>query len=194
MDLKPEVFKCPYCETKCRFAPIKNAERYCKRDKLFYSSWYCENCNGIIIMARELVDPIDIARMIPSIKCRPKIRIDRLPENIAIDYLEALSNYSEDCLTSSVIMCRRIIQSTCYDKGAKKDTLYNQIEGLDIDKNLKELAHKIRFWGNSGAHPDILLDETVSKDDAINAIDFTEKFLQFVYIIPKELEELRNKI
>ena len=90
-------------------------------------------------------------------------------------------------------MCRRAIQQSCLDKGVKKKNLYEQIEELDIDNNLKQLAHKLRFWGNGGAHPDILLDEIIREQDAKLAIDFTEKFLQYVYIIPKELEEIENQ-
>jgi len=62
-----------------------------------------------------------------------------------------------------------------------------------LDDNLKKLAHKLRFWGNGGAHPDILLDEKIEEKDAKLAIDFTEKFLQYAYVIPKELEEIENQ-
>ncbi len=120
-------------------------------------------------------------------------------EAIRNDYVESLEDYSNGCYVSCVIMCRRAIQQSCLDKldknkETKKKNLYKQIEELDIDNNLKQLAHKLRFWGNNGAHPDILLDETISKQDAKLAIDFTEKFLQYVYIIPKELEEIENQM
>lgn len=90
-------------------------------------------------------------------------------------------------------MCRRVIQQSCIDKGSKKKNLYEQIDELDLDDNLKKLAHKLRFWGNNGAHPDILLDEQIEEKDAKLAIDFTEKFLQYAYIIPKELEEIESQ-
>ena len=79
-------------------------------------------------------------------------------------------------------------------KAAKKKNLFDQIEELDIDENLKKLAHKLRCWGNQGAHPDILLGEKIEEKDAKVAIDFTEKFLQYVYVIPKEIEEIEGQV
>ena len=114
--------------------------------------------------------------------------------NIRNDYLEGLEDYSSGCYISSVIMCRRVIQQGCQDKGAKKTNLFEQIEELTIDENLKKLAQKIRLWGNMGAHPDILLGEKVDEKDAKIAIDFVEKFLQYVYVIPKEIEEIEREV
>lgn len=91
-------------------------------------------------------------------------------------------------------MCRRVIQQSCIEKGAKKEKLFDQIEELKIDDSLKKLAHKLRFWGNKGAHPDILLGEKIEEKDAKVAIDFTEKFLQYIYIIPKEIEEIERDV
>lgn len=127
-------------------------------------------------------------------KVKPKIVVRKLPEKIGNDYLEALTDHSNGCWLSAVIMCRRIIQQTCLDKGVQEKTLFKQIEVLEIDENLKKLAHKLRYWGNTGAHPDILLDQEIQEPDAKVAIDFTEKFLQYVYIIPREIEEIEGRV
>jgi len=187
------LFDCPHCKAKCQFNKLGD-QYQCTIDHSRQQAWHCSNCNGVIVSKFIQSQNINQSRIYPLTKIKPKISINKLPDNIKNDYVESLEDYSNGCYISCVIMCRRAIQQSCLDKGAKKKNLYDQIEELDIDNNLKQLAHKLRFWGNSGAHPDILLDEVVNEQDAKLAIDFTEKFLQYVYIIPKELEEIENQM
>lgn len=187
------LFDCPHCKAKCQFNPI-GSEGQSRIDQSFHHSWVCQHCNGIVVTKRPYSHTWSGAELFPLIRIKPKIRIDKLPENIKNDYLESLENYSCGSHTSSVIMSRRVIQQACLDKGAKKKNLFDQIEELNIDENLKKLAHKLRFWGNQGAHPDILLGEKIEEKDAKVAIDFTEKFLQYVYVIPKEIEEIEGRV
>jgi len=187
------LFDCPHCKAKCQFNNLGN-QYQCTADNSRQQAWYCSNCNGVIVARFIPPQNINQSKVYPLIKINPKININKLPDNIKNDYVESLEDYSNGAYISCVIMCRRAIQQSCLDKGAKKKNLYDQIEELDIDNNLKQLAHKLRFWGNNGAHPDILLDETINEQDSKLAIDFTEKFLQYVYIIPKELEEIENQM
>ncbi|NQU18616.1 DUF4145 domain-containing protein [bacterium] len=188
-----KVFDCPHCSARCQFN-LAVEELECQTNGSYQTSWICQNCSGIIVIRRLYQYTWDHSiDIFPRTKIKPKIRIDKLPENIKKDYLESLRDYGNGCYVSSVIMCRRAIQQTCLDKGAKKIKLFDQIEELNIDKNLKKLAHKLRFWGNKGAHPDILLGEKIEEKDAKIAIDFTEKFLQYVYVIPKEIEEIEGE-
>ncbi len=187
------LFDCPHCKARCQFNLIVN-DNQCLDDNSYQAPWVCQNCNGFIITKRQFKDSWDSIRIFPLVKIKPKIKIDKLPDNIRNDYLESLEDYSNGCYTSSVIMCRRVIQQSCVEKGANKENLFDQIEELKIDDNLKKLAHKLRFWGNRGAHPDILLGEKIEEKDAKVAIDFTEKFLQYVYVIPKEIEEIEGQV
>jgi len=186
------LFDCPYCKAKYQFNPTGNEVRS-RIDQTFYHSWVRQHCSGKVVTKRPYFHIWSSAELFPLIRIKPKIRIEKLPENIKNDYLESLENYSCGGYTSSVIMSRCVIQQACLDKGAKKKNLFDQIEELDIDENLKKLGHKLRFWGNQGAHPDILLGEKIEEKDAKVAIDFTEKFLQYVYVIPKEIEEIEGQ-
>ncbi|MDD3488194.1 MAG: DUF4145 domain-containing protein [Candidatus Pacebacteria bacterium] len=187
------LFECPYCKAKCQFSKLVN-QCYCQSDNSYQQAWVCSNCNGVIVSRFTREQDIRDAQIFPLVKIKPKIKTDKLPDNIRNDYLESLENYSNGCYTSSVIMSRRVIQQSCIEKGAKKENLFGQIEELKIDDNLKKLAHKLRYWGNKGAHPDILLGEKIEEKDAKVAIDFTEKFLQYVYVIPKEIEEIEGEV
>lgn len=187
------LFECPHCKAKCQFNSIVSGNN-CSVDDYYQEPWVCQNCGGFIVTKRRYADSWNDTKIFPLIKIKPKIKIEKLPDDIKNDYLESLETYSSGCYMSSVIMCRRVIQQSCLDKGARKSNLYEQIEELTIDESLKKLAQKLRFWGNKGAHPDILLDEKIEEKDAKVAIDFTEKFLQYVYVIPKEIEEIEGNV
>jgi len=187
------LFDCPHCKARCQFNSVGNRQQ-CKADRSYQNAWLCTNCNGFIISKFGEIQNIQQAKTYPLVKIKPKIKIDKLPDNIKEGYLESLEDFSNGSYNSAVIMCRRVIQQSCIDEKTKKNNLYDQIDELDIDKNLKKLAHKLRFWGNQGAHPDILLDEIISEADAKVAIDFTEKFLQYVYVIPREIEEIEGEV
>ena len=61
-------------------------------------------------------------------------------------------------------MARRAIQQEMQIKKSEGDNLYKQIESLGISKNLKTLLHKVKNFGNYGAHPDFCLyDENKNK-------------------------------
>jgi len=187
------LFDCPHCKAKCQFSNLGN-QYQCGADHSFQQGWVCSNCNGVIVSKFTPGQNINNSQIFPLVKIKPKIKIDKLPDNIRNDYLESLENYSNGCYTSSVIMCRRVVQQSCIEKGVEKKNLFDQIEELKIDDNLKKLAHKLRFWGNNGAHPDILLGEKIEEKDTKVAVDFTEKFLQYVYVIPKEIEEIEGEV
>lgn len=183
------LFLCPHCNARCQFTSIGDP-RHCALDDSLQQAWFCQNCNGTIASHYLRSQDASQAKIHPSNKISPQIDTQKLSESIREGYLEALRNFGDDAYILAVIMCRRVIQQTCIEKGAKQDTLYDQIEGLPIDGALKALAHKLRYWGNTGAHPDILLDEKIGKQDAKTTIDFTEKFLQYIYIIPKEIADI----
>lgn len=187
------LFECPHCKAKCQFNAVANGNR-CKVDNYYQEPWVCQNCGGFIVTKRRYTTSWHDTEFFPLIKIKPNIKIEKLPEGIRNDYLEGLENYSNGCYTSSVIMCRRVVQQSCLDKEAKGSNLYEQIEELTVDENLKKLAHKLRFWGNRGTHPDILLGEKIGEKDARLSIDFTEKFLQYVFVIPKEIEDIEGDI
>lgn len=187
------LFDCPHCEAKCQFSILCGPSE-CTADSSVQQGWMCSNCSGVISTRYVRPQGPNDAIVFPLRKTVPQIKTDKLPEQIRTDYLESLKNYDNSCFISAVIMCRRVIQQSCLDKGATKTNLFDQIEELNIDSNLKLLAHRIRFWGNTGAHPDILLGENVKELDAKIAIDFTEKFLQYVFVIPKEIEEIGGKV
>lgn len=194
MNLTNRLFDCPHCKAKCQFAPLHNNYVKCTADNMYYTAWICNNCSGMILAIAQYSTSGNFDRFWPSFKRMPGIKTNNLPKDILYNYIESLITFSSDCHLSTAIMCRRCIQAVCNDKNANGDNLMKQIDNMTIDDSLKQLAQNIRFLGNRGAHPDILLGEEIEEDEASTVLDFVEKFLDFVYIIPADLKNLEDKI
>jgi hypothetical protein len=91
-------------------------------------------------------------------------------------------------------MCRRAIESSCHELGAKpKLSIVQKIDWVQkqgkINKTLKNAAHTIRLGGNRGAHAiaDPKVDAPITDDEADAVIRFTRHYLDHVYVLEKDL-------
>ena len=118
----------------------------------------------------------------------------RIPEHVRQDLDEAKMCISVNAYRASAVMSRRSMQSTCIDKGAKKDKLVDQIAELlatgVITNDLKGWADVVRWVGNDAAHPDKMV---VSKEDADDILQLAEQFLHVIYVAPAIAIERRKK-
>jgi hypothetical protein len=111
-----------------------------------------------------------------------------IPPAIAADFQEALRCRWVNAFKATVTMCRRALEASCLDLGAKGDTLIAQIAKLasegQITTSLKNMASHIRLAGNRGSHPkdDGLAD--IGRDDADAVIAFTRQYFEHVYVMP----------
>lgn len=119
----------------------------------------------------------------------PRVRnLDKVPELIGNDYVEAVECFIASNYKAAATMARRTVQGVCLELGADvKKRLVDQIDDLMtqgiLTKRLTALAHDVRVLGNDGAHPrDDGLDE-IEEDGAQQGIEFVEHLLQHVYII-----------
>lgn len=108
-----------------------------------------------------------------------------VPTDIGTDFQEALRCRSVRAYNATVEMCRRAIESSCLEQGAKGDTLFDKIDFLAnngiITKPLRGMAHKIRLGGNRGAHPS---QKKIEERDADAVVDFTRHYFEHVYVMP----------
>ena len=90
----------------------------------------------------------------------PKINFEFefVPELVRSDFIEALTCYSIGAFNGFASMCRRTIQSSASEIGAKgKDKIQKQIIEMkeigDIDDDTFEIIKQIIIDGHDGAHP-----------------------------------------
>lgn len=162
----------------------------------------CEHCrkhlyviiNPELDLRGNLVNPEDIIDYYPKRTPKPD---DSIPKNVADDYVEAVKCFDVKANKASVAMCRRALQSSVIEKGAKKDRLVDQIDELHerqiITKDIRDWAHEIRLTGNIGAHPDEDGLQDVTHEEAEELIKFTEEYLNYVYIMPAKVAQKRAR-
>jgi len=191
-------FMCPYCNTKCSFygdGVGNSVVLWCNGCGKGVYFQFTDNYDLPDGEVNARVPASDVVDYYPS----RVVTVDQsIPEEIADDYKEANRCFDIKAKKATVVMCRRVLQSTCISKGANPNTdLVEQIEELEsqriINPSLKEVAHTIRKIGNWGAHPqdDPLKDVTL--EDASELLKFTSEFLDEVFVRPARIDALRKK-
>ncbi|HUI56994.1 MAG TPA: DUF4145 domain-containing protein, partial [Bryobacteraceae bacterium] len=106
---------------------------------------------------------------------------------------------AERCLAAGApnacaVMTRRAIHSLCEDKGASGRDLFAQLKDLKekqvITPDLHEWADSLRVLGRDGAHPEF---PEVTDADAEDGVNLLREIIKFVYILPHERAQRRNK-
>lgn len=117
-----------------------------------------------------------------------------IPGHVAQEFQEAIRCQWVGAWKATLLMCRRSLEASCDEFKAVGKDLYSQIDDLArngrITEPLRRMAHRIRLLGNKGAHGDYSdINDTVTPQDANDAIKFMQHYLEHVYILPKKLDE-----
>jgi len=123
-----------------------------------------------------------------------KLPLDGVPATIKSAYDQAGCSFSASLFEPCVLMCRKCLEATCRNFGAKGRDLNSKLQSLSdagqIDSRLLNWAHEIRLIGNETAHdPDI----KVTKRDARDVLDFTEAILIYVFSLTSRFEAFRAR-
>jgi len=109
---------------------------------------------------------------------------ENTPEPVKRAYEQALRCYSSSAFEACALMCRRSLEALCRSQGVQSGNLDSKLKKLAeqrvIDARLAEWAHGIRIVGNEAAHD---TDTELSKEDAKDALDFTEALLTYVFVL-----------
>jgi hypothetical protein len=114
---------------------------------------------------------------------------DEIPDSIKPDVKEALRCLWIKAYNATAEMCRRALESSCLELGAKPTlVLHDMIDWVHaqgkITNSLRDMAHKIKLGGNRAAHPS---DKRIGEQDADAIMDFTLEYFQHVYVTPARM-------
>lgn len=123
---------------------------------------------------------------------------DVVPMEVRDAFIEALICYSYDLFASSLLMCRRALETSAIIQGATgKEFLGIKITELFekklIDENLHDVAREVIEFGNWMAHPNKYRGKNVSEEDVKNVIAFLQIYFDYVYCIPDKLEKSKKR-
>ena len=202
------TLRCPYCNavTGVTLLAVPNYQ-YLARFKptMIGMGYMCNSCQEPVFLKFK-VDNYDFinSRIFISEEPMqvefPKIdfEFEYLPEPIKSDFKEALSCYSIGALNGFASMCRRTIQSSASEIGAKgKDKVQKQItdmkEMTEIDDETFEILKQIILDGHDGAHPHL---PSLSQDRADILLELIKDVIYQLYVRKgklKKASELRKE-
>ena len=200
--------ECPHCNTKCQFKPIGQAypckvKQLSDREQIFHRTYRCTNCEGNVVTEWKHNSYYDEYRPLicyPSAgDWKPKVNLACIKNNeVKEDFEQAIDCYNHGFYNASMIMSRRAIQQEMDSKKEKEEkekNLYEQIESMEISKSLKTLLHKVKNFGNYGAHPDFcLFDKDGQKiDDKKGFAKLSLEFLDKYFLDQYETDALIEK-
>lgn len=196
-------YQCPYCGRLVTLTPLAWTMEHCiyecdNKDckKTFYAK--VTHTGSILSTGGEpTLYQFDIIETYP--KYVPE-KHKSIPQNVWNDYLEACKAFDVGSYKASVVMCRRMLQNVCLERGAtNKDIngrwikLRDQIKQTFPQKDyslIHAIADKVKYFGDYGAHPQDDNIDDVTEESSRAILEFSYKILEIGYIIPWELKKL----
>ncbi|MGG3663611.1 DUF4145 domain-containing protein [Bacillus gobiensis] len=165
-----EVFECPVC----------------KGFQLYYTHWNTEEAY------HEGDDIYEDGRVLyPETEM---INVFALPRNIKSAYESAFKVKNIDN-TVCVMALRRTLEMVCKDKGAIKGQLHQKLNQLQqqgiLPPLMGDISKVIKEFGNMAAHGDQV---NFDKYMVNSLFRFTNKILEYVYILPREMKRARQEL
>ncbi len=213
--------ECPHCDTRCQFSEIDGSHHYCRSRENYHIAYVCSHCGGIVVTVWD-VSPFGydfFAEFAEGYPCdmgyyprvgnwKPRVNLRCIKNNeVREDFKEAIDCYNNGFYNACMIMARRAIQQEMTVNKVEGDNLYQQIESMGISERLKTLLHKVKNFGNYGAHPDFsLFDADGERIDnkeqfAELSLEFLDRYFSDRYEInalvesaPKSTQELDPKV
>jgi hypothetical protein len=124
---------------------------------------------------------------------------ERQLSSLIPDQLRQIHDEARTCLaarayTAAAVMAGRTLEATCSLNGIKARGLHQALSKMKeiglIDGRLWEWADTLRTVRNSAAHFD---GNTVSKQDATDALAFNEALLDYLYVLTARFNALKER-
>lgn len=204
------LLRCPHCSNKTTMRVLNNYKKPTllsqEGDKKveeydIFRLFECNTCKGIQLYhiywhSQYKRDEYDIYEDLGKLLF-PKnesIELNKLPANIKGAYESAnLVRNVDDIMC--VMGLRRALEMLCKDKGAVNGQLHQKLNTLQqkgiLPPLMGDIAKVIKDTGNMSAHGD---NVEFDKKLVENMFKFTNKILEYVYILPFEMEQSRKEI
>lgn len=202
---KTQIVQCPHCGNKTGqsilFSHTTEEDFYDSNGKsidcfeVYYYLTECATCSKVSLFSNwELSDSpgsLSDCRVFYPIT---KMFSTEVPEEIRKTYNESLKvkNISPDAFS---VLIRKALEYLCHDQGVRGYNLKKMVDKLTrqglIPGNLSKMTDAIRIVGNLGAHA---AKVRIGKKEAEIIHDFFIALVEYIYIAPKKISDLRNKL
>ncbi|MGW4565457.1 DUF4145 domain-containing protein [Streptomyces sp. NPDC004561] len=197
MSQETRLLECPHCERMSFLDAWVTYEDIPRPDEDFWPTHYTLLGCGICRQAQlwksaEGPDGSDESeeRLWPPVAALAQ----GIPAAIQREMIEARACFDAKLYTAAAVMVRRSLEGMGIEQGTKKRALFQALQELrdngKIEGRLFDWAQALRVLGNQGAH---FSEESVSREDAADALSLAEALLNYVYVFTVQYEEFRNR-
>lgn len=194
--------ECPFCAEKGNFELVFHAEKKKpnSRKKLNFDVYKCGNCAGFVHVFWSASEHPG-SQGLHSYKVLPwplgKIEApEHWPEAVKRYWKQAHDTIKGENWDAAAVMAGSALQAALRDYGAKGKNLKEEIECLAekgvLPTIMKEWSSELRFLRNNSAHPKKNQTE-LNPQDVEDVIEFLDYFLRYLYDLPKQINEYRNR-
>jgi hypothetical protein len=124
---------------------------------------------------------------------------EQIPGPIRRQYKSAIDSYNSGVWVAVGVLARRTLEAMTDDllpetehKGTLADRLNKLPKHVDLGKPIVELQSIVRLGGNLSAH--FREDVEPTDETAQEMLKFIELLLQFVYVVPGQIDDFRKHI
>ena len=188
---------CPFCMETGNFSTEFHATKKQPNGGkvLNFDTLKCGSCSSYVQVLWSAGDTVHDYRVQPwplKIERAP----DHYPEAIGRFWLQAKRNMKDSNWDAAAVMARSALQLALRSTGAKGANLKQEIDDLAskgfLPPLMQEWSHNVRELGNDSAHPNPDQEPT-SPRDASDIVGFLDFFLQYLYTLPKKINEYRGR-
>jgi len=112
-----------------------------------------------------------------------------VPKEIATEFTEALRCQAAGFFIGAALVGRRVLQSAIRERSGTGRNLQEEIDSLPkLSEAYKAHAHQVRLIGNDAAHAG-----TITEEDVVDLIDFTDLILAELYVNPARLAAAQQR-
>lgn len=198
------VLKCPNCNIPSNLSAV-SFPRYEYlvrfRPKNVGIVYRCDSCNEPIFLKFE-IDKYDtgnsrifiIDNYIEIEKAKENFELNYLPQSVKEDFNEALICFSNSCYNAFASMCRRSIQSSFQELGAKgKDKVMQQLDDIketsSMEDDTYEIIKQIIVSSHDGVHPHL---PKLSPERASILLELMKDVLYQLFVRKAKIQEAIN--
>lgn len=205
-NLRSRALECPTCEAAVIAEPkgfVVTGTDLFEHDIARWTLYACEKQHPILTLEDALgaeseggdytnIDfDDDPYRVYPP---QDRVLSNEIPAQLRQIHEEARACIRAKAYTAAAVMSGRALEGVCDLHGIKGTTLQNRLakmkeEGL-IDGRLWEWAETLRSVRNSAAH---FTKNSISKQDAEDAVTFTEALLDYLYVLTARFNALKER-
>jgi hypothetical protein len=195
---------CAFCGAEGNFGTVNHLERKkpgSGRKVLNYDTLQCGNCGNYMFAFWSAAEYGHGSGTVHDYHILPWHRSttrhpDHWPDDVGNYWVEARRSIEGKNWTAAALMARSAVQLVARAKGAKGDSLKQEIEDL-ANKGLilpimKEWSHEVRVLANEGTHPKPGTKGT-SEKDAKDVVEFLTFLMTVMYNLPKQIEDYRKR-